>query len=112
MRIGPDGNANGGRDLKTFPVERMRKAAGDIVSNANSSLAQHEATWRRVQGYIDSFPGFMQGPVRAVLSGYDRRLRESYQWQIDYATSLAQGADAAGITDADMAQAFNTAGGS
>lgn len=104
MRIA---NTGGGSDQKQFPVARMRTTAGNIMSNALSAQAQHDQAWGRIQGYIDRFPGFMQGPVRAVLESYDKRLRASYQWQIDFATSLALGADAADTTDTYIKNAFD-----
>ncbi|MDQ2715181.1 MAG: hypothetical protein M3Z08_09770 [Chloroflexota bacterium] len=107
MRIVPEDSSSGSGDVKQFPVSRMLETAGNMMMNANNALTQHETTWKKVQSYIEHFPGFMQGPVRAVLDSYDRRLRDSYQWQMDFARALAQGADAADTTDSHMVQAFN-----
>ena len=102
MKAGSGGNS----DAKQFPVGRMLETASQMMANANQSLAEHEQAWTRIQNYIDSFPGFMQGPVRAVLEAYEKRVRASYQWQIDCATSLAMQAEAAETTDTNIAQSF------
>ncbi len=107
MKIGSgDGSSSGSSQAKQFPVTRMLTTAGNMVANANTALAQHEAAWARIQNYINTFPGFMQGPVRAVLEAYEKRLRDSYQWQIDCANALVAGAEAAGATDTQIAQLF------
>jgi len=107
MKIGSgDGSSSGSSGVKQFPVARMLTTAGNMVANANTSLAQHEQAWTRIQNYINTFPGFMQGPVRAVLGAYEKRLRDSYQWQIDCANALVAGAEAAGATDTQIAQLF------
>jgi len=110
MRPAGDGGSSGGGDLKRFPVARMRETAGNIVANALSAQEQHDQAWRRIQAYIDRFPGFMQGPVRAVLESYDKRLRASYQWQFDFASALVQGADAADTTDTEIKNSFDGRG--
>lgn len=107
MRPGSGGGSSGGSDLKQFPVAKMLTTAGNMITNANNALAEHEKTWKRVENYINSFPGFMQGPVRAVLGAYEKRLRDSYQWQIDCANALVAGAEAAETTDTQLAQSFN-----
>ena len=102
----PGGGSSGNSDIKQFPVSRMLEAASQMIANANQSLAEHEQAWNRIQNYIATFPGFMQGPVRAVLEAYEKRVRASYQWQIDYATSLVTQAEAAQTTDTNIAQSF------
>jgi hypothetical protein len=90
MRVGSGGGSSRGSDVKKFPVGKMLTTAGNMITNANNALAEHERAWARIQTYIDSFPGFMQPPVRAVLSAYEKRLRASYQWQIDAATDVVK----------------------
>jgi hypothetical protein len=85
----------------------MRNTAGNILTNALKAQTQHEQSWTRIQNYISSFPGFMQGPVRALLETYEKRVRASYQWQIDTATALARGADIAEATDNGIALTYN-----
>lgn len=106
MRTGSGGGSSGNGDVKQFPVGRMLETASQIIANANQSLAEHEQAWQRIQNYINSFPSFMQGPVRAVLEAYEKRLRDSYQWQIDSANALIAGAETAETTDTQLAQSF------
>jgi hypothetical protein len=105
MRIGNDNSGSSGQTVN-YPIDRMRETAGNILSNANKSLAEHEATWAKVQRYIERFPGFMQGPVRTLFSLYEARLRASYQWQMDFAKTLADSADMAETTETDIANSF------
>jgi hypothetical protein len=107
MRPTDDGGSSSGKDTKQFPVARMREAAGNILSNATSAQTQHDQVWGRIQNYINRFPGFMQGPIRAALEMYEKRLRASYQWQIDFANALAQGANAADTTDTNIQKNFD-----
>ena len=74
MRIG-NGNTGLSNQTINYHVDRMRETAGNILSNANKSLAQHETAWANVQRYIERFPDFMQGPVRTLFSLYEARLR-------------------------------------
>jgi hypothetical protein len=89
-----------------FPTERMRTTAGKMMSNANHALMQHEQHWSRVSAFVDRFPGFMQGPVWAVLKPYESRLRASFQWQMDFARTLAQSAEALDDVEKDIADYF------
>lgn len=105
MRI-DDGNTGPSSQTINYPVDRMRETAGNILSNANNSLAQHETVWANVQRYIESFPGFMQGPVRTLFSIYEARLRQSYEWQMDFAKTLADSADMVETTETGIANSF------
>jgi len=105
LRIKND-NTGSSSLVANYPVDRIRETAGNILSNANSSLVQHETAWANVQSYIGRFPGFMQGPVRALFSIYEARLRSSYQWQIDFARSLADSADALETTENGVKNSF------
>jgi hypothetical protein len=86
-----------------FPFNQM-------ITNANSALAQHNAAWAQVQSYVQSFPGFMQGPFMAVLTPYERRLRASYHWQIDCANTLLSGVGQMQQTDTAVSNRFKARG--
>jgi len=105
MRIG-NGNTGPSDQTINYPVDRMRETAGNILSNANKSLAQHETAWANVQRYIERFPGFMQGPVRTLFSLYEARLCASYRWQMDFAKALADSAEIAETTETNIANSF------
>lgn len=100
------GGSSNGSDVKRFPTRRMIDTAKNMIANANNALYEHELAWAHIQRYIDSFPSFMQQPVRAVLSAYEQRVRASYQWQIDAANALAAGAGSASETDTQIAASF------
>ncbi len=99
-------NSNSSSESMSYPSGRIIETANQMLTNAHNSLDQHNAAWAQVQGFIHSFPGFMQGPVMAVFAPYERRLRASYQWQLDCANALINGADQMQQTDAAVAQGF------
>lgn len=93
-------------DEMSYPIEHMYTTVDNIMSNASTSLTQHEIAWSNVQRYIDRFPYFMQGPVRAVLSAYEQRLRQSYEWQVEYAKALKDATDTAAGVEQDVYTSF------
>jgi hypothetical protein len=105
MKIENAGSGSSNTSIN-YPIPKMRQTAGNIMSNANNSLAQHETAWSKLQQYIGRFPGFMQEPIRAVLSAYENRLRASYQWQIDYAQALSTSADTMDDADTSISDSF------
>lgn len=112
MKVGSPNGSQSGDNQTNIPIDRMLTTAGKMISNAKSAQTQHEQTWKRIQNYINTFPGFMQGPVQAVLSAYEKRLRDSYQWQIDCANALLNAALAAGATENQIVHDFDTAANS
>lgn len=101
-------NADGGSSSTSinYPVGKMHTTANNMMSNAKKGLAQHEATWTKVQAYINNVPGILQGPIHAVLSAYEQHLRASYQWQMDYAQTLSNSATAMEDGDVHVANTF------
>ncbi len=104
------GGSSSGSSRMSYPSERILETANKMIANANTSVEQHNAAWAQVQAYVQTFPGFMQGPVRAVLAPYERRLRASYQWQLDCANTLINGSNQMQQTDARIAQGFTPQG--
>jgi hypothetical protein len=78
--------------------------------DAGTAMMEHDAKWARIQSFIASFPGFMQGTIMGVLSPYAQRLRDSYQWQIDFANTLLDAANMADTTNQDVANSFKPRG--
>lgn len=105
--IAPDAGSSG---QMSYPLGRMHEIASQIISNANASIAEHDAAWNKVQVYVQTFPGFMQGALMAVLSPYEHRLRASYEWQIAAANTLIQGANSMEQTDNVVSQSFTLRG--
>ena len=90
----------------SYPTERMRQTAQQIRANAQDALSAHSSAWQRVNALIDSFPGFMQPALRTVLDPHDKRFRDSYQWQIDFADRLENAADSSDTTEQQVKQQF------
>ncbi len=93
-------------DTIFYPTDDIRAASAKISSKANLALESHHTAWARIQRYVESFPGFMQGPIMDVLSRYERRLSASYQWQIDFAQTLGVVANAIDTNEQDIASGF------
>jgi hypothetical protein len=94
----------------SYPAGRILETANRMTTNAQSSLEQHNAAWAKIQAYVQSFPGFMQGPLLLVLTPYERRLRSSYQWQLDCAKTLTSGMDQMQQTDTAVSNTFKAPG--
>ncbi len=104
------GSTSSGSGSMSYPSGRILETANKIITNAHASLEQHDAAWAQVQAYVQTFPGFMQGPVMAVLVPYERRLRASYQWRLDCANTLMNGSNQMQQTDATVARGFTPQG--
>lgn len=91
-----------------YPMDDIRTAAAKILVKSDLALQSHEAAWSKIQSYVESFPGFMQGPIMDVISPYERRLRASYQWQKDFASTLFDVVNEMEATDNDVANSFKS----
>ena len=89
-----------------YPTDRMIQAAAKIRANANDALGQHNVLWQRLQSSLHPLPGFIQNAIFYVLNPYDKRLRESYQWQLDLADRLEQAAEMFQQEDQQIAGSF------
>jgi hypothetical protein len=94
----------------SYPAARITETANQMITNANHSLEQHNTAWAQIQSYVQSFPGFMQGPIMAVLTPYERRVRASYQWQLDCAHTLLSGLGHMQQTDTTASNNFKARG--
>jgi hypothetical protein len=90
----------------SYPTDKMRLTAQNIRTSANNALADHSMYWQRVQNCLSPLPGFMQSALHYVLDPHDKRLRDSYQWQLDFATALEQAADRMEGLDQQIKQTF------
>ena len=104
----PPGGRSSGQ--MSYPLARMLETASQIITNANNSLTEHDSAWKKVEAYVQTFPGFMQGAVMAMLVPYANRLRASYQWQLDLATTLIDGVTSMEGADSDVANSFTPQG--
>src|SRR5215471_15475976 len=110
MSTNPTPPASGSSGQMSYPFERMLEAASQLITNANNSLTEHDSAWKKVEAYVQTFPGFMQGAVMTVLVPYANRLRASYQWQLDLATTLIDGVTTMEGADSDVANSFTPQG--
>jgi hypothetical protein len=93
-------------DKLSYPTDKMRLTAQKIRTNANNALTDHSTHWRRVQNCISPLPGFIQSALYYVLDPHNKRLHDSYQWQLDFATALEQAADRMDELDQQIKQTF------
>ena len=103
-------NANGGNsssgDIIRYPIDTMRSVTAMIVVNIDMALIQHEAAWKKAQNYVDSLPEPLQPAFMDALNKHQQRIRDSYQWQQDFAQALLSAADAADDTESSITAAF------
>lgn len=76
-----------------YPFDKLRQVAQQIRTNAMGGITTHTLHWNRAQQHISMLPGFMQSPLNNVLDPHEKSLRDSYQWQLDYADALEKAAD-------------------
>lgn len=76
-----------------YPTDKMRQIAQKMRTNATNAMNMHVTHWNRAQQSISELPGFMQSPLNTVLNPHDQSLRDSYQWQLDFADALERAAD-------------------
>ncbi len=81
-----------GQALK-YDTNAMREAASRISTSANAALTSHETTWHQILASVQRLPGFLQGPIMAILTPHDQRFRSAYQWQLDTASWLLSKAE-------------------
>ncbi len=94
-------------DKVVYPVDKLRQIAQKIRANAMNGITAHTSHWNRAQQHISQLPGFMQSPLNNVLDPHEKSLRDSYQWQLDYADALDKAADQMENLDQQVKNAFS-----
>jgi hypothetical protein len=89
-----------------YPIDSMLATAQKIRTNANNALTEHEKYWQLVQNCISPLPGFMQSALRLVLEPHDKRLRQSFQGQLDFSIWLENAANTMNGLDENISQLF------
>jgi hypothetical protein len=84
----------------------MLGVAAKIRTNAHNAIDQHNRHWQQVQDCFSPLPGFMQSLLRSVLEPHDTRLRESFQWQLDYADRLEVAAERMVTVEGQITHSF------
>ena len=105
-----NGNSSQSNDQMSYPAEAITETAQQMITNANMALEQHNAVWAQIQSSVQGLPGFLQNPMMAVLTPYERRLRASYQWQVDCAHTLLSGLGQMQQTDVAVSHNFEAQG--
>jgi hypothetical protein len=95
-----------GSELICYPVDLMHSVASQILTDANNALTQLDSDWKKAQTYIDTLPFVLQGSFYDLLDKHQKRLRASYQWQIDFANALSRTADIAADNNDHIAHGF------
>ena len=116
------GSSSGNEDM-SYPIDLLRETAAKILANASLALDEHNRNWSAVQAYINSNgprPFNFWSPAQSqydtefdvrsylenVLAPHAQRLQASYQWQIQFASTLFAAIDAVEGADNDVAQSF------
>jgi hypothetical protein len=79
----------------SYPTDKIRQVAQQIIHDAQQGLDLHTQTWSQVLRYADTTPAASFGlrPVKMVLYPHEQRLQASYHWQIQMGKVLEQVAD-------------------
>ena len=93
-------------DTRSYSTEAMRATARKIRTNAQNGLNTHNQHWHQLQSSISSLPGFIQSLFNLVLKPHDQSIRDSFQWQMDYATQLEQAANSLETIEGLLADVF------
>jgi hypothetical protein len=89
-----------------YPIDTLRSVAATIAVNVDMALISHEAAWKQAQDYVHSLPEPLQPAFMDALNKHQQRIRDSYQWQQDFAKALVSAADAADDTESSITAAF------
>jgi hypothetical protein len=97
-----------GSELIRYPIDLMRSVASQILTDADNALAQLDLDWKKTQWYIDTLPSILQGSFYDLLDKHQKRLRDAYQWQKDFANALSRTADIAEANNDHIAHGFQS----
>lgn len=91
-------------DAIIFPTDQLREVAAKILVQADTALQQHNKLWAQVQTFLHENDD--HGNMAAVLNPHDKRMRASYDWQMQLASTLFQVVDLVEGADDSAAQGF------
>jgi hypothetical protein len=93
-------------DPLSFNSAGMRTIAGQLASQANRSQSNHAASWKRMQGHLDNYPGSLRDTLFTVTNEHQKRMSQSYHWQLAFAEALTSSAEAVDQVEAEITQSF------
>ncbi|MBV9615284.1 MAG: hypothetical protein JO031_07510, partial [Ktedonobacteraceae bacterium] len=73
-------------DLTIYPIDQLREVAARILVQADQALQQHNATWSNIQVWLNENDEY--GYMASVLNPHEKRMRDSYNWQMQLASTL------------------------
>ncbi len=91
-----------------YPVDLLREVAAKIVVDADLALQQHQTLWKQIEAFLHDHDD--DGKMAAVLNPYEKRMRDSYNWQMDLATSIFSAIDMVTSTDDTVGDNFTPHG--
>ena len=94
-------------DSLSFNTDGMRAIAQQITLKANQALIDHAASWQRMQGHLSDYPAPLQDLLFAITNAQQKRMSESYHWQLAFADALFSSANAADQMEAEIAKSFS-----
>lgn len=100
-----------GSDAIVYPTEHMTQVAARIIAQASSRQSTLDTTWNEIQNWIhETFDRHWQQPLLDMLTPYVNRLRASFDWQYNLASSIFDMVDAIEGTENTISQSFTTPG--
>lgn len=100
------GDSFGGSSSETlnYPIDLLTQVAARILGDATAALEQHQTLWRQVQEFLRE--NDVDGKMEAVLRPHEQRMRDSYNWQMQLASSLFSAIDAITENEDTLAKSF------
>ncbi len=91
----------------SFNTDAMRGIAQQITLKANQALIDHASSWQRMQGHLQDYPAPLQDLLFSIANAHQKRMSQTYHWQLAFADALFSSADAAEQMEAEIAQSFS-----
>lgn len=91
-------------DFILYPVDQIREVAAQILVQADLAQQQHATIWQQIQTWLDTNDD--NGYIASVLKPHEKRMRDSYAWQIQLATALFDAVDQVESYDDQNSQNF------
>jgi hypothetical protein len=93
-------------DPFSFNSAGVRTIADQIASQANQSQSNHAASWKRMQWHLENYPASLRDILFTITNEHQKRLSQSYHWQLAFAEALTSSADAVDQVEAEITQSF------
>ncbi len=92
-------------DTIIYPIDLLRKTAAKILVDADLAQQEHQAKWHALKTkYIDVHD--LDGKMAAVLNIHEKRMSDSYNWQMKLAQALFDAISQMETADQQAAKGF------